>query len=196
MLFLVFLRSAHLCLLCCPFPTSHPALPGSLFLLKLISFQSFLPYELLEHLVLPLPSHLQLCVSYLSPRRTGLHLLCSCVKHMIGAHRCSVKKSWSSEWLSVKWMGEQSGMGIQSPGMLLCKEWLMKQMSYFTRKKKVALCYSLVKSRFTITNVLFLPIGGHYYCQQGLCCQQTSSLSHSYRHPSRLGIRKSLEIPG
>lgn len=158
MLFLVFLRSAHFCLLCCPFPTSHPVLPGSLFLLKLISFQSFLPYELLEHLVLPLPSHLQLCVSYLSPRRTGLHLLCSCVKHMIGAHRCLVNKSWSSEWLSVKWMGEQSGMGIQSPGMLLCEESLMKQLSYFTRKKRLLCVIALSKADLQLPMFYFSPL--------------------------------------
>ena len=158
MLSLLFLRSARLCFRCCPFPTSHPPLPDSLFLLKLVSFQSSLSYELREHLVLPLPSHLQLCVSYLSPRRTGLHLLCSCVKHTIGTHRCSINKSWLSEWLSVKWMGEQSGMGILSPGMLLCEEWFMRQMSYFTRKKRLLCAIALSKADLQLPMFDFSPL--------------------------------------
>ena len=89
-----------------------------------------------------------------------------------------------------KWDGNSESRDVTMWGMIYEADVL------FYQKKKVALCYSFVKGRFTIANVWFLPIGGHYYCQQGLCYQQTSSLSHSYHHPSRLGISKRLEIPG
>lgn len=89
-----------------------------------------------------------------------------------------------------KWDGNSESRDVTTRGMIYEADVL------FYQKKKVALCYSFVKSRFTIANVWVLPIGGHYYCQQRLCYQQTSSLSHSYHHPSRLGISKRLEIPG
>lgn len=135
MLLLVFLRSAHLCFLCCPFLTSHPPLPDSLFLLKLMSFQSSLSYEFLEHHGLPLPSHLQLCVSYLSPRRKGLHLLCSCVKHMIGAYRCSINKfDRLNGWVSDEWVSKV-GWEFRVQGCYYARKIYEADVLFYQKKK-------------------------------------------------------------